>query len=103
MWRRLLKLGADLGIRPHGLETLLKLRLEKGHVVVGQDTDFDSTPRRLNHEWAVKLDKSDFVGKQAIQRTNRVPLDRQPWASRWRDQRRMKARSSGTAVSTPGM
>jgi glycine cleavage system aminomethyltransferase T len=77
LWRRLLKLGADLGIRPHGLETLLKLRLEKGHIVVGQDTDFDSTPRRLNHEWAVKLDKSDFVGMQAIRRTNKVPLDRQ--------------------------
>jgi glycine cleavage system aminomethyltransferase T len=77
LWRRLLKLGADLGIKPHGLEALLKLRLEKGHIVVGQDTDFDSTPRRLNHEWAVKLDKSDFVGRQAIRRTNKVPLDRQ--------------------------
>ncbi len=77
LWRRLLKLGVDFGIKPHGIETLLQLRLEKGHIVVGQDTDFDSTPRRLNHEWAVKLDKRDFVGRQAILRTNKVPLDRQ--------------------------
>ena len=77
LWRRLLELGADLGVRPHGLEALLKLRLEKGHLIVGQDTDFDSTPRRLNHEWAVRLDKTDFVGKVAVQRTNRVPLNRQ--------------------------
>lgn len=77
LWRRLLALGADLGIKPHGLETLLRLRLEKGHIIVGQDTDYDSTPRRLNHEWAVKLDKPEFVGRQALVRTNKVALDRQ--------------------------
>lgn len=77
LWRRLLSLGHDLGVRPHGLETLLRLRLEKGHLIVGQDTDFDSTLRRLGHEWAVRLDKPAFVGRQAVIRTNRVPLDRQ--------------------------
>jgi glycine cleavage system aminomethyltransferase T len=77
LWRKLLELGADLGIRPHGLEALMKLRLEKGHIIVGQDTDFDSTPRRLNHEWAIKLDKPDFVGRQALLRTNKAPLNRQ--------------------------
>jgi glycine cleavage system aminomethyltransferase T len=76
LWRGLLELGADLGVRPHGLEALMKLRLEKGHIVVGQDTDFDSTPRRLNHEWAIKMDKPDFVGKQAVLRTNKIPLNR---------------------------
>ncbi len=76
LWRRLIELGEDLGIRPHGLDTLLGLRLEKGHIVVGQDTDYDSTPRRIEHEWAVKLDKPDFVGREAVVRTNSVPLDR---------------------------
>ena len=77
LWRRLLELGADLGIKPHGIQTLLQLRLEKGHVIVGQDTDFDSTPRRIDMEWAVKLDKEDFVGRQAVLRTDKVPLDKQ--------------------------
>jgi glycine cleavage system aminomethyltransferase T len=77
LWRRLLELGADLGIKPHGIETLLKLRLEKGHVIVGQDTDFDSTPRRIDMEWAVKLDKEDFIGRESVLRTNKVPLDKQ--------------------------
>jgi sarcosine oxidase subunit alpha len=77
LWQKLMELGADLGIKPHGLETLLKLRLEKGHVIVGQDTDFDTTPRRIDMEWAVKLDKPDFVGKQGVVRTNKVPLDKQ--------------------------
>lgn len=77
LWRRLFDLGQDLGIKPHGIDTLLKLRLEKGHIIVGQDTDFDSTPRRLQHEWAVRMDKPDFVGKGALVRTNKLPLDRQ--------------------------
>lgn len=76
LWRALMRAGADLGIKPHGIEALLKLRLEKGHIIVGQDSDFDSTPRRLNHEWAVKLDKPYFVGKQALLRTNKLPLDK---------------------------
>lgn len=77
LWQRLFALGGDLGVKPHGIEILLKLRLEKGHILVGQDTDFDSTPRRIQHEWAVRMDKPDFVGKGAIQRTNKLPLDRQ--------------------------
>ena len=77
LWRALLSLGQDLGIRPHGLEALLKLRLEKGHLIVGQDTDFDSSLRRLGCEWGVRLDKPAFIGRQAVLRTNRLPLDRQ--------------------------
>jgi len=77
LWQRLFELGADLGVKPHGIDALLKLRLEKGHIIVGQDSDFDSTPRRLDHEWAVKLDKPDFVGKGAIVRTNKLALDKQ--------------------------
>ncbi len=76
LWRALLAAGADLGIKPHGLDTLLRLRLEKGHVIVGQDTDFDSTPRRIHHEWAVKLDKEFFIGRGAVIRTNKIPLDK---------------------------
>ena len=76
LWRTLLELGQELGIRPHGLQALVRLRLEKGHILVGQDTDFDSTPRRIHHEWAVRLDKPDFIGRYAVIRTNRVPLDK---------------------------
>lgn len=76
LWRRLLEAGAAFGGQPHGLEALLRLRLEKGHIVIGQDTDYDSTPRRLAHEWAVDLNKGDFVGRQAIVRTNKQPLDK---------------------------
>ena len=76
LWRTLLDLGREFGVRPHGLETLLRLRLEKGHIIVGQDTDFDSTARRIHHNWAVKLDKPEFIGRHAVTRTDKISLDK---------------------------
>jgi glycine cleavage system aminomethyltransferase T len=69
LWQALTAAGRDLGIRPHGLQALFALRLEKGHVIVGMDTEMDSTPRRLNMEWAVKMDKPAFIGRTALART----------------------------------
>ena len=69
LWQTLMAAGRDLGIRPHGLQALFALRLEKGHVIIGMDTEMDSTPRRLNMDWAVKLDKADFIGRTALLRT----------------------------------
>lgn len=76
LWQTLLELGADLGIAPHGLEALQLLRLEKGHILVGADTTYDSTPRRLHHEWATNLDSGDFLGRDSVIRTNAIALDR---------------------------
>ncbi|MEM9519223.1 MAG: glycine cleavage T C-terminal barrel domain-containing protein [Actinomycetota bacterium] len=77
LWQALLELGADLGVAPHGLDALTRLRLEKGHIIVGQDSDYDSTPRRLHHDWMVNLDAGgDFVGRHAVERTNPIPLDK---------------------------
>jgi glycine cleavage system aminomethyltransferase T len=69
LWQALMAAGAALGVRPHGLQALFALRLEKGHVIVGMDTEMDSTPRRLDMDWAVKLDKPDFIGRAALLRT----------------------------------
>jgi sarcosine oxidase subunit alpha len=70
LWDALLDAGRDLDIRPHGLDALRLLRLEKGHIIVGQDTDFDATPAKLNMPWAVRLEKPWFVGKRGIERAN---------------------------------
>jgi glycine cleavage system aminomethyltransferase T len=69
LWRSLMTLGGDLGIRPHGLKALFGLRLEKGHIIVGMDTELDTTPRRVRMAWAVRMDKPDFIGKAALERT----------------------------------
>jgi sarcosine oxidase subunit alpha len=68
LWDALLEAGASLGARPHGLDALRLLRLEKGHIMVGQDTDFDATPAKLNMSWAVGRDKGWFVGKRGLER-----------------------------------
>jgi glycine cleavage system T protein len=73
LWRGLMAAGEDMGIRPHGLQALFALRLEKGHVIVGMDTELDTTPRRLGMDWAVNMDKPDFLGKAALVRTSGVP------------------------------
>ncbi len=73
LWRALMDLGADLGIRPHGLQALFGLRLEKSHVIVGMDTELDTTPRRLGMDWAVRMDKPRFIGRAALQRTAKLP------------------------------
>ena len=61
LWQTLMHLGAPLGIKPHGLQALFGMRTEKGHIIVGQDTELDSTPRRVNMDWAVKLDKPPYL------------------------------------------
>ena len=68
LWERLLEAGEDLGIRPFGVEAQRVLRLEKGHLIVGQDTDALSDPIAADAAWAVKLEKPDFLGKRALVR-----------------------------------
>lgn len=76
LWYALAERGESFGVAPHGLQALFGLRLEKGHVIVGMDTDFDSTPRRIAHDWAVKMDKPEFIGRTSLERTASLPLDR---------------------------
>ena len=68
LWDAMLEAGADLGVRPFGLEPQRLLRLQKMHILVGQDTDSESTPFGAAMPWIVKLDKDgDFVGRWALE------------------------------------
>ncbi len=81
LWDAIIEAGKAFDIRPFGLMAQRLLRLEKGHIIVAQDTDFETTPWKVGMEWAVKLDKPDFVGKAALlrhqKRTDRELLV--PW------------------------
>jgi len=66
VWEALLDAGADLGIWPFGVEAQRILRLEKGHVIVGQDTDGLTQAYSAGLDWAIKTDKDDFVGKPEL-------------------------------------
>jgi sarcosine oxidase, subunit alpha len=67
MWDVLLDRGRELAVRPFGLEPQRILRLEKMHILVGQDTDSESNALEANMPWLVKWDKDDFVGKWSLE------------------------------------
>lgn len=73
LWDALLAAGQADGITPFGVEAQRLLRLEKGHLIVGQDTDGLTTPRDANLDWAVKLDKPFFIGQRSLQAIARRP------------------------------
>ena len=68
----LMKAGEPHGLRPFGhLEPQRILRLQKMHILVGQDTDSESTPFGAAMTWIVKLDKEqDWIGKWALEHYN---------------------------------
>jgi sarcosine oxidase subunit alpha len=62
VWEELLRVGQDLGIRAFGVEAQRVLRLEKGHLIVGQDTDGLTQAFSAGLGWAIKLHKPDSSG-----------------------------------------
>ena len=70
VWESLIQAGEEFDILPFGVEAQRILRLEKAHIIVGQDTDALSDPFSANMEWIVKMNKPDFLGKRAFTRIN---------------------------------
>jgi sarcosine oxidase subunit alpha len=66
LWDTLMAAGAPFGIRPFGVEAQRVLRLEKQHAIVSHDTDALTNPFEADLGWIVKLDKADFVGRDAL-------------------------------------
>ena len=74
LWDALLEAGKLYRICPFGVEAQRLLRLEKGHLIVGQDTDGLTTPSAANLEWAVKMDKPFFIGQRSLQAIAKHPV-----------------------------
>ena len=66
LWESIMEAGEAFGIRPFGVEAQRILRLEKAHIIIGQDTDALTDPLMADMAWAAKLDKADFLGQRAI-------------------------------------
>jgi len=66
VWETLLERGRDLGIAAFGVEAQRIMRLEKGHFIVGQDTDALTGAFSAGLAGLVKLDKADFAGKPEL-------------------------------------
>lgn len=68
LWRSLVSLGKPLGLLPCGLAARDTLRLEARLSLYGNDIDETTNPIEAGLAWVVKLDKGDFVGREALAR-----------------------------------
>lgn len=76
LWDALMQTGEKDDIRPFGVESQRLLRLEKGHVIIGQDTDGMTHPAEIDMGWAIARSKPFFVGKRSVQILEAQPLKR---------------------------
>ncbi|MBI5630940.1 MAG: glycine cleavage system aminomethyltransferase GcvT [Elusimicrobia bacterium] len=76
VWDDMLAKGRSFGLMPCGLGARDTLRLEAGYLLYGQDIDEDHTSFEADYGWVVKLEKGDFIGKQALLMHKREGLKR---------------------------
>ena len=76
LWDALLTAGKKYDIQPVGIEAQRLLRLEKGHIIIGQDTDAMTTPHEIQMDWAIANKKPFFVGGRSLQVINNNPISR---------------------------
>ena len=66
LWDVLMEAGQDFGLLPCGLGARDTLRLEAAMPLYGHEMDEDVTPLEAGLDFAVKLDKPEFIGKDAL-------------------------------------
>lgn len=76
LWRTLIELGRDRGLVPVGLGARDTLRLEARLSLYGNEIDETTHPLEAGLGWVVKLDKGDFVGREALRSAKEKGLSR---------------------------
>jgi aminomethyltransferase len=66
IWKLLMDAGAEFGIKPCGLGARNTLRLEAKMALYGHEIDASISPLEADLGWIVKLDKGEFVGRDAL-------------------------------------
>lgn len=72
----LMKAGESLGVKLVGMHAIDSLRLEKGYRHWSGDITPDDTPFEAGLGFCVKLDKGDFIGRQALLKQKEEGLKR---------------------------
>ena len=68
VWNAFLEAGRADGLVPIGLGARNTLRLEAGYALYGNELDEETTLLEANLGWIVKLEKGDFLGREALLR-----------------------------------
>ncbi len=76
VWEALMQAGQERGIVPCGLGARDSLRLEMAYRLYGSDMNDETTPLEAGLAWVVKLDKGDFIGRDALQKQKVSGLSR---------------------------
>jgi 4-methylaminobutanoate oxidase (formaldehyde-forming) len=76
LWDTIWQAGQEHGLVAGGYKAIDSLRLEKGYRVWGADITPDETPYEAGLEFAVKLDKGDFLGREALAEAKGRELER---------------------------
>ena len=76
LWDTIWEEGEEHGLVAGGYKAIDSLRLEKGYRVWGADVTPDESPFEAGLGFAVKLDKGDFVGRDALLAAQERPLER---------------------------
>jgi aminomethyltransferase len=71
LWDAIFEAGKEFGIMPIGLGARDTLRLEMGYCLYGNDIDETTNPIEAGLGWITKIDKGDFVGRDAIVRAKK--------------------------------
>jgi aminomethyltransferase len=66
LWDELLEAGGEFGIKPAGLGARNTLRLEAKMALYGHEIHSTITPWEADLAWIVKLEKGDFIGRDAL-------------------------------------
>lgn len=67
LWDSLMEAGRPHGLTPGGYKAIESLRLEKGYRVWGSDVTSIDTPFEAGLGFAVRMDKGDFIGRDALE------------------------------------
>jgi aminomethyltransferase len=74
LWNALLEAGKEEGLIPCGLGARDTLRLEAAMPLYGHEMNDEITPLETGLDFAVKMNKEEFIGKEAIEA--KLPLTR---------------------------
>ena len=79
LWHKMLdagNFGSDEGVLPCGLAARNTLRLEAGMCLYGHEIDETTTLLEASLGWITKLNKGDFIGREALARQKEEGLKR---------------------------
>jgi sarcosine oxidase subunit alpha len=76
LWDAFMRAGWEYGITPFGVEALMTMRVEKGFLHVGSDTDGTTYPQDVGFAAVIEKKQDNFIGRRSTMRPDAKRDDR---------------------------